>query len=234
MFEKARILLYWARFGGLRLLTLRWQPHKRRLQGKWQCLLLVATCPQRTFLYCVRMRLHIIWWVMHYYWLLSKGRGGKTQSNRSMCVRVIRRHVQQYVCVHIAEDAGSSVGKVNWALCWVKAYSAQTKGPIKKKQSLLLVAEKPNTEWWCLPRSLRSAAWMITNGDFKRTHHSRSWVRLFPLRSKTAGETALEGCGLHADTRRRNLYIILTHWAVQSCYLGWFSTSREESASCQD
>ena len=132
MFEKARILLYWARFGGLRLLTLRWQPHKRRLQGKWQCLLLVTTCPQRTFLHCVRMMLYIIWWVMHYYWLLSKGRGGKTQSNRSMCVRVIRRHVQQYVCVHIAEDAGSSVGKVNWTLCWVKAYSAQTKGPIKK------------------------------------------------------------------------------------------------------
>ena len=28
MFKKAKILLYWARFGGLRLLTLRWQPHK--------------------------------------------------------------------------------------------------------------------------------------------------------------------------------------------------------------
>ena len=101
MFEKARILLYWARFSGLRLLTLRWQPHKRRLQGKWQCLLLVTTCPQRTFLHCVRMMLYIIWWVMHYYWLLRKGRGGKTQTYRSMCVRVIRRHVQQYVCVHI-------------------------------------------------------------------------------------------------------------------------------------
>ena len=135
MFEKARILLYWARFGGLRLLTLRWQPHKRRLQGKWQCLLLVTTCPQRTFLHCVRMRLYIRWWVMYYYWLLSKGRRGKSQSNRSMCVRVIRRHVQRYVCVHIAEDAGSSAGKVNWALCWVKAYSAQTKGPIKEKKA---------------------------------------------------------------------------------------------------
>ena len=149
---------------------------------------------------------------------------------------VIRRHVQQYVCVHIAEDAGNSAGKVNWALCWVKAYSAQTKGPIKKKKkkSLLLAAEKPNTERWCLPRSLRSAAWMITNGDFKRAHDSRSWVRLFPLRSKTGGETTLEGCELHADSRRCNLYIILAHWAVQSCCLGWFSTSREESASCQD
>ena len=99
---------------------------------------------------------------------------------------VIRKHVQQYVCVHIAEDAGSSAawGKVNWALCWVKAYSAQTKGPIKKKKSLLLAAEKPNTERWCLPRSLRSAAWMITNGDFKRAHDSRSWLRLFPLRRR--------------------------------------------------
>ena len=29
-FEKAKILLYWARFGGLRLLTLRWQPHENR------------------------------------------------------------------------------------------------------------------------------------------------------------------------------------------------------------
>ena len=125
-----------------------------------------------------------------------------------LCMRVfnsIRRHVQQYVCVHITEDAGSSAGKVNWALCWVKAYSAQTKGPIKK--SLLLAAEKPNTERWCLPRSLRSAAWMITNGDFKRAHNSRSWVRLFPLRSKTGGETTLEGCELHADSRRCNLYI---------------------------
>ena len=149
---------------------------------------------------------------------------------------VIRRHVQQYVCVHIAEDAGSSAGKVNWALCWVKAYSAQTKGPIKKEKSLLLAAEnlRPNTERWCLPCSLRSAAWMITNGDFKRAHDSRSWVRLFPLRSKTGGETTLEGCELHADSRRCNLYIILAHWAVQSCCLGWFSTSREESASCQD
>ena len=110
---------------------------------------------------------------------------------------VIRRHVRQYVCVHIAEDAGSSAGKVNWALCWVKAYSAQTKGPIKeKKKSLLLAAEKPNTERWCLPRSLRLAAWMITNGDFKRAHDSRSWVRLFPLRSKMGGETTLEGCEL--------------------------------------
>ena len=119
---------------------------------------------------------------------------------------VIRRHMQQYVCVHIAaEDAGSSAGKVNWALCWVKAYSAQTKGPIKKK-SLLLAAEKPNTERWCLPRSLRSAAWMITNGDFKRAHDSRSWVRLLPLRSKTGGETTLEDCELHADSRRCNLY----------------------------
>ena len=150
------------------------------------------------------------------------------------------QYVQQYVCVHIAEDAGSSAGKVNWALCWVKAYSAQTKGPIKKKKkkkkkkSLLLAAEKPNTERWCLPRSLRSAAWMITNGDFKRAHDSRSWLRLFPLRSKTGGETTLEGCELDADSRRCNLYIILAHWAVQSCCLGWFSTSREESASCQD
>ena len=149
---------------------------------------------------------------------------------------VIRRHVQQYVRVHIAEDAGNSPGKVNWALCRVKAYSAQTKGPIKKKKkkSLLLAAEKPNTEQWCLPRSLRSAAWMITNRDFKRAHDSRSWVRLFPLRSKTGGETTLEGCELHADSWRCSLYIILAHWAVQSCCLGWFSTSREESASCQD
>ena len=28
MFEKAKILLYWARFGGLHQLTLRWQLHK--------------------------------------------------------------------------------------------------------------------------------------------------------------------------------------------------------------
>ena len=28
MFEKAKILLHWARFGGLHLLTLRWQLHK--------------------------------------------------------------------------------------------------------------------------------------------------------------------------------------------------------------
>ena len=76
-------------------------------------------------------------------WLLSKGRGGKTQSNRSMCVRVIRRHVQRYVCVHIAEDAGSSAGKVNWALCWVKAYSAQTKGPIKKKKACYWKLKSP-------------------------------------------------------------------------------------------
>ena len=149
---------------------------------------------------------------------------------------VIRRHVQQYVCVHIAEDAGSSAGKVNWALCWVKAYSAQTKGPIKKKKKPVTwqLKSHANTERWCLPRSLRSAAWMITNGDFKRAHDSRSWVRLFPLRSKTGGETTLEGCELPADSRRCNLYIILAHWAVQSCCLGWFSTSREESASCQD
>ena len=33
MFEKARTLLYWARFGGLRLLTLRWQPHKKDSKG---------------------------------------------------------------------------------------------------------------------------------------------------------------------------------------------------------
>ena len=30
-----------------------------------------------------------------------------------VCASVIRRHVQQYMCVHIAEDAGSSAGKVN-------------------------------------------------------------------------------------------------------------------------
>ena len=192
--------------------------------------------PTNLLTLCKNEVVHMMSNALIYYWLLSKGRGGKTQSNRSMCVRVIQRHVQQYVCVHIAEDAGSSAGKVNGALCWVKAYSAQTKGPIKKK-SLLLAVEKPNTEWWCLPRSLTEISGMDDhkrNGDFKRTHDSRSWVRLFPLRSKTAGETTLEGCELHADSRRRNLYRTLTHWAVQSCYLGWFSTSREESASCQD
>ena len=100
---------------------------------------------------------------------------------------VIRRHVQQYVCVHIAEDAGSSAGKVNWALCWVKAYSAQTKGPIKKKKKKPVTGSWKAKHWAMvrrLPRSLRSAAWMITNDDFKRAHDSRSWVRLFPLQEQ--------------------------------------------------
>ena len=80
---------------------------------------------------------------------ITQQRQRRKNSKQPQYVRacVIRRHVQQYVCVHNAEDAGSSAGKVNWALCWVKAYSAQTKRPIKKKKSLLLAAEKPNTEW---------------------------------------------------------------------------------------
>ena len=98
--SRMRILLYWARFGGLRPLTLRWQPHKRRLQGKWQCLLLVTTCPQRTFLHCVRMRLYIIWWVMHYYWLLSKGRGGKLKAT-AVCACVLYGGMCNSMCACI-------------------------------------------------------------------------------------------------------------------------------------
>ena len=74
---------------------------------------------------------------------------------------VIRRHVQQYVCVHIAEDAGSSAGKVNWALCWVKAYSTQTKGPIKKKKKPVTAGQLKSqtlSDGAFLRGSLRSAA----------------------------------------------------------------------------
>ena len=62
------------------------------------------------------------------------------QPRRSMCACVCYTACAT-VCVcascrrsMLAEDAGSSAGKVNWALCWVNAYSVQTKGPIKKKK----------------------------------------------------------------------------------------------------
>ena len=148
---------------------------------------------------------------------------------------VIRRHVQQYVCVHIAEDAGSSAGKVNWALCRVKAYSAQTKGPIKKKKKPVTGSWKAK-HWATMPSSQSQISGMDDHKHWFQASPRESLVSKVVPTSEQDGwrDDILEGCELHADSRRCNLYIILAHWAVQSCCLGWFSTSREESASCQD
>ena len=149
---------------------------------------------------------------------------------------VIRRYVQQYVCVHIAEDAGSSAGKVNWALCWVKAYSAQTKGPIKKKNEKKPVTGSWKAKHWAMVPSSQS---QISGMD----DHKR-WFQASPRQSLVSKVVPTsEQDGWRDDIGRlrtpRRLAVmhsvhILAHWAVQSCCLGWFSTSREESASCQD
>ena len=87
---------------------------------------------------------------------------------------VIRRHVQQYVCVHIAEDAGSSAGKVNWALGWVKAYSAQTKGPIKKKKKKPVTGSWKAKHWAMVPSS---------QSQISGTDDHKRWFQASPRQS---------------------------------------------------
>ena len=116
MFEKARVLLYWARFGGRRQLTLRWQPHKRRLQGKY-LLMPDSVCfgnnlsPTNLLTLCKNNFVYSL--MNNALLLITQQRQRTINSKQPQCMRacVIRRHVQQYVCVHIAEDAGSSAGK---------------------------------------------------------------------------------------------------------------------------
>ena len=129
--------------------------------------------------------------------LISQQRHRRKTSKQprcSMCACVCYTEACATVCVcgscrrsMLAEDAGSSAGKVNWALCWVKAYSVQTKGPIKKKKK----KKKPVTgswkakHWATVPSSQSQINGM---DDHKRwlqanPRHS-SWVRSFPLWSK--------------------------------------------------
>ena len=116
-------------------------------------------------------------------------RKNSKQPHRStVCVRVLYGGLCNSMCVCILQkiNAGSSAGKVNWAFCWVKAYSVQTKGPIKKKKkkkSLLLAAQWKAKHWATVPSSQSQ---IIGMDDHKRWLQANprhpSWVRSFPLR----------------------------------------------------
>ena len=85
----------------------------------------------------------------------------KTQSNRSVCACVCYTEACATVCVR-------AYCRIRWQLSRKSKLSTLLsqgilcfdQGPIIVKKSLLLAAEKPNTERWYLPRSLRSVAWI--------------------------------------------------------------------------
>ena len=126
MLEKAKILLYWARFGGLHQLTLRWQLRKESAPTEMTVFAfgnnlsptnLLTLCKNDVVHNMMSKALLLITQQRH-----RRKNSKHVQPRRSMCACVCYTEACATVCVCVcascrrsmlAADAGSSAGKVN-------------------------------------------------------------------------------------------------------------------------